>query len=86
MYASDERMEEGQDQSEGTGEAGTPENPQGTIWPEAEIEKIAPPQRPKREKGNGLMKLAFTKIAQKIKDGFLDLYKDLAEDEPNEKA
>ena len=35
------------------------------------------------------MKIAFTKFesfTQKIKEGFLDLYKDIAEDEPNEKA
>ena len=88
LDSSVEDVEESQEVM-GVGEAGTPENPQGTIWPDQEIEKIDPPKKQKKEKGPGLMKIAFTKFesfTQKIKEGFLDLYKDIAEDEPNEKA
>lgn len=68
----------------GTGEAGTEEQPQGTIWKDDEIEKveIKKEKKKKEKKGPGFFTVTFTKI----KEGLFDLYQDIAEDEPTEKA
>ena len=76
----------------GVGEVGTEENPQGTIWADKDIEKVIPPKKEKIKK-NGIFNVTFTKINTKLDqfktnltNGILDLYQDIAEDEPQEKA
>ena len=71
----------------GVGEAGTEDNPQGTIWADKDIEKVVPPKKEKTKK-NGIFNVTFTKINTRIDkfktnltNGLLDLYQDLAEDD-----
>ena len=80
----EDELEENENENGGTGEAGTEEQPQGTIWKDDEIEKveIKKEKKKKEKKGPGFFTVTFTKI----KEGLFDLYQDIAEDEPTEKA
>jgi cell division protein FtsA len=80
----EDELEENENENGGTGEAGTEEQPQGTIWKDEEIEKveIKKEKKKKEKKGPGFFTVTFTKI----KEGLFDLYQDIAEDEPTEKA
>ena len=77
----------------GVGEPGTEDKPQGTIWSDEEIEKIdTPKKKGKKEDGKkdggkkpGTVRVKFTKIAEKIKEGLIEFYEDIAVDEPVEK-
>lgn len=70
----------------GIGEAGTEENPQGTIWKDEDMpEKVEKPKK-KRERGPSKFSLTFKKIGESIRGGLASLYQDIAEDEPTEKA
>jgi cell division protein FtsA len=79
----------------GVGNPGTEENPQGTIWKDNEIEKVPVDKKKGKKNGDsgkdGWVKVTFTKIKKagekvgdKVKEGLLELYQDIAEDEPNE--
>ena len=71
-------------QNEGVGEAGTEDNPQGTIWPESEVEKVEPIKKEKKKRGNSIIRVTFTKIKKTVTDGLLELYQDIAADDSNE--
>ena len=79
----------------GVGNPGTEENPQGTIWKDNEIEKVPVDKKKGKKNGDsgkaGWVKVTITKIKEagekvgdKLKEGLLELYQDIAEDEPNE--
>lgn len=74
----------------GVGEAGTEDNPQGTIWKDDEIEKVDPVVK-KKEKTKSRFRIRFTKfdekleeITGKIKNGIFDFYQDIVEDDPQD--
>ena len=76
----------------GVGEAGTEEKPQGTIWPDGEIEKVEPQQTTKKIR-KGIFNISFRRVNEKFDklkneftSGLIEFYQDFVEDDPKDKA
>ena len=80
-------------QDTGIGEAGTEEHPQGTIWPEKEIEKVDRSQKTEKSttRKGGIFNITFKinkgidKIKAGVTNGLFDMYKEVMADDLQDK-